>query len=360
MALFLAAGLVHNWSLPCAPYLDVIINFDACLGRAFIDRSRYCGVITVWKSIFGTLVACIFRARAPAILPNCWSMPRIFLCTAIPSPSCRQSSLSPRLFVDPISQARLEVLSCPLLILCLASSQFVFVFRVSVMFAQFCCFMGSFGFFLLGVCGFPHFMYSWPRDEVVAQVPFSSEMEPTQAQAHQRNRLSGLITARSKKPPFSPRFQGAFLFRFWRGVSQWPKLFRVTFQRSQNFRQRSAVWQAIGPLLVITVTTSLVLGPVMFSILSVLPALFWAALGALSEVFISLWSSPFRGLYESFSVHCRRTFFPGFSFGVFSVCAGFPVSLVLPTRFGSLLCLSRFQGLQPVSVPPLFLGSVRR
>ena len=70
MARSLAAGLVHNWSLPYAPYLVVIFNFDACLDRDFIDRSRYCGVTTVWQSIFGALVACTFRERVLATLPN--------------------------------------------------------------------------------------------------------------------------------------------------------------------------------------------------------------------------------------------------------------------------------------------------
>ena len=71
MARSLAAGLVHNWSLPYAPYLVAIINFDACLDRDFIDRSRYCDVTTVWQSIFVALVACTFSARVLAILPNC-------------------------------------------------------------------------------------------------------------------------------------------------------------------------------------------------------------------------------------------------------------------------------------------------
>ena len=70
MARSLAAGLVHNWSLPYAPYLVVIINFDACLDRDFIGRSRYCGVTTVWQSIFGALVACTFMERLLASLPN--------------------------------------------------------------------------------------------------------------------------------------------------------------------------------------------------------------------------------------------------------------------------------------------------
>ena len=90
------------------------------------------------------------------------------------------------------------------------------------LFSGFCviCFVfllhGVFRVLSFGVCGFLQFTSSWPRDEVVAQKSFSSEMEPTQAQAHQRNRFSGRITARSKKPPFSPRFQGAFLF--WSGA----------------------------------------------------------------------------------------------------------------------------------------------
>ena len=70
MARFLAAGPVLNWSLPCAPYLDVIIIFDACLDRDFIDRSRYCGVTTVWQLISGALVECIFKAMVLATLRN--------------------------------------------------------------------------------------------------------------------------------------------------------------------------------------------------------------------------------------------------------------------------------------------------
>ena len=35
-----------------------------------------------------------------------------------------------------------------------------------------------------------------------------TEMEPTQAHTHQRNRLAGRITPRCKMPPYSPRFQG--------------------------------------------------------------------------------------------------------------------------------------------------------
>ena len=70
MARSLEAGLVHNWSLLYAPYLGAIFNFDACLDRDFIDRLRYCGVTTVWQSIFGALVACTSRARVLAILPN--------------------------------------------------------------------------------------------------------------------------------------------------------------------------------------------------------------------------------------------------------------------------------------------------
>ena len=45
-----------------------------------------------------------------------------------------------------------------------------------------------------------------PHDGVVALIPSFSEMEPTQAQTHQRNRLSGRVTARCKKPPFSTCF----------------------------------------------------------------------------------------------------------------------------------------------------------
>ena len=48
MAQSLAAGLVHILSLPYAPYLVAIINFDACLDRDFIDRSRYCGAVNIW------------------------------------------------------------------------------------------------------------------------------------------------------------------------------------------------------------------------------------------------------------------------------------------------------------------------
>ena len=70
MARSLATGLVHNWSLLYASYLGATVNFDACLDQDFIDRSRYCGVTTVWQSIFGALVACTSRARVLAILPN--------------------------------------------------------------------------------------------------------------------------------------------------------------------------------------------------------------------------------------------------------------------------------------------------
>ena len=66
MARSLAAGLVHNWSLHYAPYLGATFNFSACLDRDFIDRLRYCGVTTVWQSIFGALVACISRAWVPS------------------------------------------------------------------------------------------------------------------------------------------------------------------------------------------------------------------------------------------------------------------------------------------------------
>ena len=108
MARSLAAGLVHNWSLHYAPYLGATFNFSACLDRDFIDRSRYCGVTTVWQSIFGALVACISRARVPAILPNYLCLSRIILCTAIPCPHSRRSSLSLRPLQDLISHARLE------------------------------------------------------------------------------------------------------------------------------------------------------------------------------------------------------------------------------------------------------------
>ena len=70
MARSLAAGLVHSWSLHYAPYLGATFNFNACLDRDFFDRLRYCGVTTVWQSIFGALVACISRARVQAISPT--------------------------------------------------------------------------------------------------------------------------------------------------------------------------------------------------------------------------------------------------------------------------------------------------
>ena len=39
--------------------------------REIFDRSRYCGVTTVWQLISGALVECIFRARELATLRNC-------------------------------------------------------------------------------------------------------------------------------------------------------------------------------------------------------------------------------------------------------------------------------------------------
>ena len=86
---------------------------------------------------------------SPPPLPSCWNPQpplhppvRPSSCTAMsgkpvgavwakpsahsdPQPSSRRSSLSPRPSQDPISQAKLEVLSRVLLILCLASFQFV-------------------------------------------------------------------------------------------------------------------------------------------------------------------------------------------------------------------------------------------
>ena len=151
------------------------------------------------------------------------------------------------------------------------------------LFSSFCviCFVlslhGVFRVLSVGVCGFLQFMSSWPRDEVVAQKYFSSEMEPTQAQAHQRNRFSGRITARSKKAPFSPRFQGAFLFGSG-ALFSLDELFPAPFARDQMSLQRSAIWQTICPVLVFTVTSSLFLGLWAFFILSVLSALCWTTL----------------------------------------------------------------------------------
>ena len=122
MAQFLAAGQVHNWFLPCAPYLDVIMNFDVCLDLDFIDRSRYCGVITVWQlNIWGTGRVHIQGKDASHFAQLLLNAKDISLH------SDPQPQLSPVLS-ESRPQARLEVISCALLILCLASFRFVSVF----------------------------------------------------------------------------------------------------------------------------------------------------------------------------------------------------------------------------------------
>ena len=165
-------------------------------------------------------------------------------------------------------------------------------FRVSVMFAQFCCFMGVFWVLSFGICGFPHFMYSWPRDEVVAQVPFSSEMEPTQAQAHQRNRLSGLITARSKKPPFSPRFQGAFFFGSGACFSM-AETFPGHFSTFPNFQAEIRGMAGHRPIARHHSDDIFGSGAIDVFHSQRASGTFLGGAEALSEVFISLWSSPF-------------------------------------------------------------------
>ena len=122
MARFLAAGLVHNCCLHYAPSLGAIITFSACLDRVFIGKSRFCGVPTVWQSIFGARVECIFRAKVLATSPNYCCLSRIFLCSAILCPHSRRSFLSLRPLQDPISQAKLEALFQVLRFLFWASS----------------------------------------------------------------------------------------------------------------------------------------------------------------------------------------------------------------------------------------------
>ena len=125
-------------------------------------------------------------------------------------------------------------------------------------------------------------------------------------------------------------------FPFLTRVSQWTKPFRLIFQRSQISRQRSAVWQAIGPLLVTTVTSSSVLG----------------AIQGASGTFLG---GAIRGLLESFSVHCRRTVSQDLLL-VSSLSVLAFLCLWSPAHFGSSLCLSCFQGPQSVLVLPLFLA----
>ena len=131
MALFLAAGLVHNWCLHYAPSLGAIFTFSACLDRDFIGKSRFCGVPTVWQSIFGARVECIFRAKVLATSPNYCCLSRIFLCSAILCPHSRRSFLSLRPLQDPISQAKLEALFQVLRFLSWASFWSVSVFGLA-------------------------------------------------------------------------------------------------------------------------------------------------------------------------------------------------------------------------------------
>ena len=101
---------------------------------------------------------------------------------------------------------------------------------------------------------------------------------------HRHKRIRGIGSqAASRRGANSRRLalaSKAHSFSVLARVSRWTKAFRLTFRLSHTSRQRSAVWQATGPLLVTAVTFSLVLsGPFVFSILSAHTASFWAALG---------------------------------------------------------------------------------
>ena len=151
MALFLAAGLVHNWCLHYAPSLGAIFTFSACLDRDFIGKSRFCGVPTVWQSIFGARVECIFRAKVLATSPNYCCLSRIFLCSAILCPLSRRSFLSLRPLQDPISQAKLEALFQVLWLLFWASFLFVSALGLASFASTFGASWGFLGLFLWGL-----------------------------------------------------------------------------------------------------------------------------------------------------------------------------------------------------------------
>ena len=206
-ALSLEAGLVHNWSLHYAPYLGATFSFNACLDRDSIDRLWYCGVTTVWQSIFGALVACISRARVLAILPNYCSLSRIILCTAIHRPHSRRSSLSLRPLQDLISQARLEAFFQVLRFLSLASFRFVSVFGLARFLLRF---GASWGLSGSPFCGLRFPSKARLFGNLVKHL--LCHLFLGDGAVSGTSRFSGRITARSKKPPFSPRFQGTFLF----------------------------------------------------------------------------------------------------------------------------------------------------
>ena len=145
MARSLAAGLVHNWSLPYAPYLVVIISFDACLDRDFIDRSRYCGATTVWQSIFGGTGRVHIQGKGASHFARLLLNAKDLLLHSDPQPpqSPVLSESPPDTGSDLPGQAG-SSLSCivafviSILVVCLR-------FGVGTFFAPLRCFMGSFG-----------------------------------------------------------------------------------------------------------------------------------------------------------------------------------------------------------------------
>ena len=165
------------------------------------------------------------------------------------------------------------------------------LFRVSALFASFCCFMGSFRFSLLG-----------------SAVSFNSRLLGRVMKwllknlflrrwsRHRHKRIRGIGSqAASRRGAKSRRLALASKARSFSGLahfSHWMNYFQHPFARDQMSRQRSAIWQTICPVLVFTVTSFLILGAMgIFHSQCALGTLLDDT-EAFSKVLISLWSSP--------------------------------------------------------------------
>ena len=73
---------------------------------------------------------------------------------------------------------------------------------------------------------------------------FFTEMEPTQAQTHQRKRLAGRITPRSKMPPYSLQAFKAPSDSILARSTRWLMVFVPPSAHMSTARQRSALWLA--------------------------------------------------------------------------------------------------------------------
>ena len=91
-------------------------------------------------------------------------------------------------------------------------------------------------------------------------------LEPIQAQAHPRKRITSRVTPRCKVPPFSPRFQGVLLFQGFRGHSVFPVApFKHSLCFSDQVPIRAAALPSYDSLRLTRFDSALVAGLVAFT-----------------------------------------------------------------------------------------------